>query len=518
MALHTNPKILVIDDDPDFASLLRAVLKSRFSAEVTTAGDCASARDAFTGSAFDVITVDYELPDGNGIDLMEEIVSRDGHPPVVMVTGKGDEQTAALACRVGAGGYVVKDQKLNTMLVAAIMNSLEHTHSAKLQIDSEIRYRRLFESARDGILILEAETGKIVDANPYLMELLGYSLEEFIGKQLWEIGPFKDTKLSKTSFAELKEKRYVRYENLPLETKDGRKADVEFVSNIYLCDHQEVIQCNIRDITARKRRETVLEESEAWYRALYESSIDGFVVAGLEGHIVEANPAFLDMLGYTLDEARALTYEQLTPKKWHQVELDILRDQVLERGYSDDYEKEDIRKDGSLIYISVRRWLIRDEQGKPSGMWAIVRDITERKRYEEQLQTVSAELEAYAHTVSHDLRGPLAVITGAVGTLETLLDLPLDEATMTSVKEVTGLMKRNAERSEHLVGDLLVLAEAGLKPEHVADVDVGDVVDSILSEMTEIISNRSVDVRVVDRLNFESESHADIPALQELDK
>lgn len=121
--------------------------------------------------------------------------------------------------------------------------------------DSEIRYRRLFEAAQDGILILDANTGLITDVNPFLMELLDYSAEEFIGKALWEIGPFKDVAASKTAFRELQAQKYVRYENLPLSTRAGRSINVEFVSNVYRVNHKKVIQCNIRDITLRKRKE-----------------------------------------------------------------------------------------------------------------------------------------------------------------------------------------------------------------------------------------------------------------------
>jgi PAS domain S-box-containing protein len=117
---------------------------------------------------------------------------------------------------------------------------------------SETRYRRLFEAAQDGILILDAETGQIVDVNPFLLEMLGYSHEELLGKKLWEIGTFRDIEASKATSLELKSKGYVRYHDLPLETKEGRPIAVEFVSNVYQVNHHKVIQCNIRDTTERK--------------------------------------------------------------------------------------------------------------------------------------------------------------------------------------------------------------------------------------------------------------------------
>jgi PAS domain S-box-containing protein len=127
---------------------------------------------------------------------------------------------------------------------------------------SEIRYRRLFEAARDGILILDPKTRKIVDANPFITELLGYRHEELLGKELWEIGLLRDEEASREAFRELRENHYIRYEDLPLQTKSGQRREVEFVSNLYEEDAQDVIQCNIRDITERKRAEDELRHAK----------------------------------------------------------------------------------------------------------------------------------------------------------------------------------------------------------------------------------------------------------------
>jgi PAS domain S-box-containing protein len=116
---------------------------------------------------------------------------------------------------------------------------------------SETRYRRLFETAQDGILILDAASGKVVDANPFIKALLGYSHDELLGKELWQIGLFSDIAASQGAFEELRETGYIRYEHLPLETRSGTRVEVEFVSNTYRAGASDVIQCNIRDITVR---------------------------------------------------------------------------------------------------------------------------------------------------------------------------------------------------------------------------------------------------------------------------
>jgi PAS domain S-box-containing protein len=117
---------------------------------------------------------------------------------------------------------------------------------------SEVRYRRLFETAHDGILILDANTAKVLDVNRFMINLLQYPIEHFLGKELWEIGVFHDAQASKTAMTALQERGNIRYEDLPLEDKNGKHIPVEFVSNVYSEGDHNVIQCNIRDITERR--------------------------------------------------------------------------------------------------------------------------------------------------------------------------------------------------------------------------------------------------------------------------
>ncbi|MBK9925102.1 MAG: GGDEF domain-containing protein [Anaerolineales bacterium] len=131
---------------------------------------------------------------------------------------------------------------------------------------SELRYRRLFEAAQDGILLLDVQTGTITDVNPFLINMLGYTREEFVEKKLWEVGAFKDIEASREAFEALQKNEYIRYEDLPLRAKDGHLVQVEFVSNVYLVGSEKVIQCNVRDITKRKQAEEALVKSEAMLR------------------------------------------------------------------------------------------------------------------------------------------------------------------------------------------------------------------------------------------------------------
>ena len=152
-------------------------------------------------------------------------------------------------------------------------------------------------------MILDAKTGMIEDVNPYLIKMLGYSREEFVEKKLWEVGAFRDVQASKEAFEALQENEYIRYEDLPLKTKDGRLIQVEFVSNVYLVDGAKVIQCNIRDITERKNAEDALQKSEAKFRRLFEAAQDGILILNAEtGLIEEVNSYLINLLGYSREE------------------------------------------------------------------------------------------------------------------------------------------------------------------------------------------------------------------------
>jgi len=150
----------------------------------------------------------------------------------------------------------------NLILLAIEDVTVRRGAEAGLRI-SELRYRRLFQTAKDGILILDAENGEITDVNPFMSGLLGFEFHEFLGKQLWQIGLFREERENRDAYRELREKGYIRYDHLPLKTKTGREVEVEFVSNVYEVDRRAIIQCNIRDITERRRLERQTQEQAA---------------------------------------------------------------------------------------------------------------------------------------------------------------------------------------------------------------------------------------------------------------
>ena len=157
--------------------------------------------------------------------------------------------------------YLTLDNKIDgAVLVLVDIDALKQAERGLRR--SEVRYRRLFEASRDGVLILDSETRKIIDANPFLMNLLGYSHAELLGKELWEIGLVKDREASRAAFEQLRRQGDIHYEDLPLQTKAGERREVELIGHHYREDDLNLILCNIHDITQRKRDEAALREAQ----------------------------------------------------------------------------------------------------------------------------------------------------------------------------------------------------------------------------------------------------------------
>jgi len=174
------------------------------------------------------------------------------------------------------------------------------------------------------------------------------------------------------------------------------------------------------------------------YQKLFESSKDGIIFTDIEGRIQDCNQAYLDMVGYTLEEIKKVSFQQLTPKKWHKMEEDIVKNQIFVQGYSNEYEKEYMDKDGTIFPINIRVWLIKDEQENPIGMWGIVRNITERKQVEEALREseyVLKEVQAITH-IGHWKLNPETLEVNGSDELFQIFGLNQDEANLDAFLEV----------------------------------------------------------------------------------
>ncbi len=254
MAMARTLRVLVVDDSADDAELLLQALRQGGCELVWAKVDTAETmRAALERQEWDVITSDHAMPRFSAPEALALAKELRPDLPFIIVSGEIDLDLAVSLLRAGAQDYI---QKRN---LPDVLASIERgMRAAQAQRDreaagralekSEIRYRRIFETAKDGILILEAETARIVDANPFLTEMLGYSKQEILHKPLWELCAPADKEAVTRAVAALRGNGYAHYEDLPLETCDGQRLDAEFVGSAYLADNTKLIQCNIRSL------------------------------------------------------------------------------------------------------------------------------------------------------------------------------------------------------------------------------------------------------------------------------
>jgi diguanylate cyclase (GGDEF)-like protein/PAS domain S-box-containing protein len=274
------------------------------------------------------------------------------------------------------------------LVVQGIFDDIsDHNKAAEALEVSEIRYRRLFETAKDGIIILNAESGAIDDINPFLEEMLGYSRESLVGKKLWQIGPMKDTEKCKKAFLELQNTEYIRYENLPLETKDGRLIEVEFVSNVYTIDHTKVIQCNIRDITKRRLAERAADDAREFAESIVSTLREPMLVLSADLRVVKANRSFYKVFEVTPEETEGRPIYQLGNQQWNIPELRALLGEIVDKNTDfDDFEVEyEFPSIGRrTMLLNARK--VHKAMSKTEAILLAIEDITERKKIQKALQ------------------------------------------------------------------------------------------------------------------------------------
>ena len=260
---------------------------------------------------------------------------------------------------------------------------------------SELSYRRLFEAAQDGILILDFASGRITDVNPFLVKLLGFSHAEMVGRTVGELSPFRDIVSNQAMLERLQTDGYVRYEDLPLKTRDGRHIAVEFVSNVYDAGGLKVIQCNIRDITIRKRTEQQLNLLHTCVAHLNEMVVitDASPAPGPGPVIVFVNNAFERITGYTSAEAlgrspRFLQGPNTDPRILAELHQALVQQQPIRR------QLVNYHKRGAEYWVDMDITPIFEPAGKCTHFVAIERDITAEKKNEAQLLYKTTVLEA----------------------------------------------------------------------------------------------------------------------------
>jgi PAS domain S-box-containing protein len=395
-----KPRMLVVEDEPEMARLLDKLLRKKFSATVEIAQHARAALDVLAaGGEFDLITLDYQLPDGDGLSILKEIVSKRDAPPVVMVTGHGDEAVAAEAFRLGASGYVLKDPRVAEVLVDVIDQALTKSRLRKTKQrlqKAEEEYHDLVEAANS--IIIKADTdGTITYINRYGLEFFGYAEEELVGKNaVGTIIPEVDSE-GRDLAAMLDDlvKHPLSYganvnENMK---KNGERVWVSW-SNSELRDENGQVTGNLtvgNNITELKRANEELIK----FQYVADSLGEAFLIADLEGSVVYNNAAYEELLGYEKGELLGRRARDFTLTEEFKEEMLLQVDRAYAEGGSWSGEYEAVRKDGSRVPVLASGRVMKDALGKSIGIVGIMSDISRRKKAEDALKHTTDELRRF---------------------------------------------------------------------------------------------------------------------------
>ncbi|TET57633.1 MAG: PAS domain S-box protein, partial [Promethearchaeota archaeon] len=319
----------------------------------------------------------------------------------------------------------------------------------KLRV-SEEKYKSLVEDAQVGVWALD-ENENTIFVNPRICEMLGYTKNEMIGKNIHSFIPESMETLIKGNRSK-REKGVKETYELQLLKNDGSFIYTE-VSAAPIMDENRNYKGSfayITDISEGKSAIQKIQESENKYRTLFESSTDGIYSTDMEGKFIEFNEAFLEMIGYSRKEFLNLHNRQITSPKWYETEDNNLFTQLSE-GESKVYEKEFIHKNGTTIPVSIRFWILQDEQGDPYRIWAIVRDITESKQMEYKLKEINRMKSEFLRRASHELKTPLISIKGYADLILTLYSEELIPDIISKLEEID----KGCERLQDIINNLL---------------------------------------------------------------
>jgi len=429
----------------------------------------------------------------------------------------------------------------------------EAKQMAKALGTSEMRYRRLFETSKDGILVLDADTGVVVDVNAFLMTLLGYSYQELVGRTIWELGLFKDIVANAEHFLELKAKGYLRYDDLPLLAANGAPIEVEFVSNVYLVDGGKVIQCSVRDVTERRRMEQALRASAEHFRLLNDLaeatqalmgtaqimavtaqmlaerlhvSHCSYATVSEDGHHVtivhDYNVGSASTVGqYELAKFGTRTVNGL--RRGHNL---IIRNVAAELAGSEEAQAFRDMSIGAVIVcplitegrlrglMSVHQVEPRDWTSSEIAMlqdfaqrcWSAIEtraaeDTIQRLNVEleqrvldrtSELETANRELEAFSYSVSHDLRAPLRAVDGFAQALIEDYGPQLPEDGQRYLQTI----RAGTRSMGALIDDLLTFSRLGRAPLSKHSVNTAQQVATVINELRQTVGKRKIDWRI----------------------
>lgn len=427
MATHDEVRILIVEDETLQALVMKENLEGELGACVEAAACCADARGKLAAGEYDIVTLDYQLPDGNGLELLQDIVDKDDAPLVIMVTGHGDEEVAATALGLGAFGYVVKDNRMSTLLIdsvtkATVQLAMQRTERALRERQAVLQ--SAIETMTDLFFLIEPQ-GKLLAWNKRVEDLLGYSSEELSSLNIITARAGTDRPAVRDGIdLALGNNTYARYE-LELIAKDGTRIPFEFTGAMVLDDEGGTIGITGigRDITERRNSEARLRASEERYRAIVEDQID--LVCRFDPgtyRLTYVNEAYARCFDMEREELLGSSFLLLVDEE-DRADVAARISAIAQGGEVGIVEERVVASDGEIRW---QQWMNRPIQG-PDGevveMQAVGRDITELKR-------VNDEVEA---------QRDLALGAASAGSLNEVLEMCLNAAIRISGMDSGGI-------------------------------------------------------------------------------
>ncbi len=408
--------------------------------------------------------------------------------------------------------HLIKEGEEDSILVEGTATDVTEKFMLEQNLkETEKKFNLISDNANDLIAILNKDfKHEFINKNAY-SNVLGYTEDEVIGKLVRDFTHPDDIKRISKAIkrgllrGEMLEEFRIKHKNghyIWVETKGSfLKKKGEISGAIFIS----------RDITDKKEAEQRLKESENKYRTLFESSTDGIYSTDMEGKFIEFNEAFLKMLGYSRVELLTKNNRQITPSKWYDIEDEITFTQLSEEE-SKIYEKELIRKDGSIIPVSVRFWILQDEQSDPYRIWAIVRDITERKQIEYELKEINRLKSEFLRRASHELKTPLVSVKGFSELILSKYSEDLNPNMISNLEEIN----KGCERLQDIINNLLQtskLEASEFKPKLERE-DLSFLINYCVEELHPLVAKRehSINLEIQDTIitKFEKEEIHDV--------
>ncbi|MHA1917905.1 MAG: PAS domain S-box protein [Candidatus Ranarchaeia archaeon] len=375
-----------MDDDKIFSETSKQILELNEDFEITLVLSANEALKKIAEQNFDVIVSDYQMPGKDGLDFLVELRKMTLNIPFIMFTGKGKEEIAMKALNLGADNYFNKGGPPDVVFgqlkhgIIQAVNSKKAENSLK---ESEERFRSIVETSHDGIILIDEEY-RIQYVNEEFSRIFDTDKVDIYGKNAKDF--FIDVNMPKSLALLLRRKIGVTIPSIfedEFNLKNNQKRFLEIKSAVVTTSKGEKqLIAQIHDISKQKLDKISLLKTKMPHQNQFDTINEGLAIIDLDGRFIEWNTPFQKMLGYPEDELANIFYEDITSKKYIQKEANIIKKELYTKGYSGEYVKEYMCKDGSILPVVVRAWLIVDDKGRPEGIWTLVKkkDSIKKKR------------------------------------------------------------------------------------------------------------------------------------------